>query len=80
MAIMIPPVIPDDAPRSEKMIFENLMRAPQARDWVVFHSEYVDNPNHPVRPREIDFLILTDNCSVICLEAKGGSYEISGKE
>ena len=80
MAIMIPDRIPDDAPESEKIIFENLMRAPQTRDWIVFHSEYVDNPNHPTRPREIDFLILTDNCSVICLEAKGGAYEIREKK
>ena len=80
MAIMIPDQIPDGAPQSEKIIFKNLMYAPQARNWVVFHSEYVDNPNHPIRPREIDFLIFTDNCSVICLEAKGGSYEIIGKK
>ena len=77
MAKMIPPEIPNSAPLSEKIIFKNLMRAPQARDWVVFHSEYVKNPNNPVKPREIDFLILTDKCSVICLEVKGGSYEIS---
>ena len=77
MAKMIPPEIPDSAPWSEKIIFENLMRAPQARDWVVFHSEYVKNPKNSVKPREIDFLILTDKCSVICLEVKGGSYEIS---
>ncbi len=80
MAIMIPDQIPDGAPQSEKIIFKNLMYAPQARNWVVFHSEYVDNPNHPIRPREIDFLIFTDNCSVICLEAKGGSYEINNRE
>ena len=76
MAIMIPKEISDDAEESEKIIFESLKRAPQARDWVVFYSEYVDNPDHSTRPREIDFLILTDNFSVICLEAKGGSYRI----
>ena len=53
MAKMIPPVIPDKAPRSEKIIFENLMRAPQARDWVVFHSFEV-RQTHSVNPREID--------------------------
>ena len=56
MAIMIPE-ISDGAPWSEQIIFKNLM-PPQARDWIVFHSEYVDNPRNPVRPREIDFLIL----------------------
>ena len=77
MAKMIPPEIPDSAPQSERTIFKNLMHAPQARDWVVFHSEYVNNPRNPVNPREIDFLILTDKCCIICLEVKGGSYEIS---
>jgi hypothetical protein len=77
MAKMIPPEIPESAPPSEKIIFENLRRAPQARDWVVFHSEYVNNPRSPVKPREIDFLILTEKCCIICLEVKGGSYEIS---
>lgn len=79
MAEMIPPVIPDDAPESGKLIFENLKRAPQARDWVVFHSIYVDNPRNPTKPLEIDFLILIpEYCSVICLEVKGGSYKITG--
>ena len=78
MAIMIPSEIPSNAPESEKIIFENLKRASQARDWIVFHSEYTDNPDNPTRPREIDFLILIpEYCSVICLEAKGGSYKIS---
>ena len=78
MAIMIPSEISDNAPESEKIIFENLIRAPQARNWVVFHSEYVDNPKNPTKPREIDFLILIpEYCAIICLEAKGGIYEIS---
>lgn len=80
MATIIPDQISDNAPQSEKIIFENLMRAPQAGNWVVFYSECVENPDNPTRPREIDFLILTDNFSVICLEAKGGSYRIREKE
>lgn len=77
MAKMIPPEIPDSAPRSEKTIFNNLMRAP--RDWMVFHSKQVRNPqNSEGPPREIDFLILIPQpyFCVICLEVKGGSYEI----
>ena len=77
MAIMIPPEIPDSAPESEKIIFENLMRAPQARDWVVFHSIHVDNSDDLTKPYEIDFLILIpEYFAVICLETKGGSYRI----
>ena len=78
MAIMIHDEIPD-GPLSEKIIFENLMHAPQTRDWVVFYSVYVDNPHNSARPFEIDFLILIpEYCSVICLETKGGSYKIKG--
>lgn len=78
MAIMIPSGIPDNTPESEKIIFENLKCALQARNWVVFHSEYVDNPKNPTKPREIDFLILIPECcAVICLEVKGGTYEIN---
>jgi hypothetical protein len=81
MAKMIPPEISDSAPPSEKIIFENLKRASQARDWIVFHSEYADNPKNPTKPREIDFLILIpDYCTVICLETKGGSFEIRHKQ
>ncbi len=76
MAIMIPDVIPEDAPESERIIFNNLKKAAQARDWEVFYSKYVENPSHSTRPREIDFVILIpEYCSVICLEVKGGHYE-----
>ena len=77
MAIMIPDEIPETSPESEKIIFNNLKHAAQARDWVVFYSKYVENPRHSTRPREIDFIILIpEYCSVICLEVKGGHYEI----
>ena len=77
MPQMIPPDISDDAPESEKIIFKNLMHASQARDWVVFHSNYVKNFKNPTKPREIDFIIfIPEGCAVICLEVKGGSYRI----
>ena len=75
MARMIPDTIPDAAPPSEKTIFNNLMRSSHSGEWTVFHSEYVKNPKHPARPREIDFLIfMPEYCSIVCLEAKGGSF------
>ena len=81
MAKMFPPEIPDNAPYSEKVIFDSLRSAVRSRDWVVFHSEYVDNPNNPFRPREIDFLIFVpEYCTVICLEAKGGSFQIRDRQ
>ena len=79
MARMIPDATPSDPP-SEKIVFENLKHAAQTRDWVVFYSIESPNPKNPTGSREIDFLILIPYpyFSVICLEVKGGSYEIRG--
>lgn len=77
MAIMIPDEIRKAAEPSEKIIFNGLKHAAQARNWMVFPSLYVKNSGNPKRPRELDFIILIPKyCSVICLEAKGGHYEI----
>lgn len=77
MAIMVPPVIDDDAPQSEQIVFQVLSKAPLAREWVIYHSLHVTNPRNSTRPREIDFLILIpDLCTLICVEAKGGSFRI----
>ena len=81
MAIMKPDEIRNDAYESEQIIFNNLKSSPhpRARYWRVFHSIYVENPNNPVKPREMDFLIFIDDyCAVIYLEAKGGRYSING--
>ncbi|MDE2686658.1 MAG: DUF2075 domain-containing protein [Chloroflexota bacterium] len=76
MAIMFPEQIRRDAPESERIIFEILKRSTIAREWVVYHSEYTNNPDNLARPREIDFLIFVpDSFAIICLEVKGGSYE-----
>ena len=76
MAIMFPRDIRTDAPHSERVIFDILKRSTISRDWVVYHSEYLENPRNPSRPREIDFIILAPaHFTVICLESKGGRYE-----
>ena len=80
MAVMFPDRIPGDAPESERVIFEILRNSPHpgAKHWTVFCGKFVDNPDNPVRPRELDFVIFmeTDYCSVIYLEAKGGHFRI----
>lgn len=80
MATMIPDRIPDDAPESERVIFDILRNSthPDAKYWTVFCGAFADNPANPMRPRELDFVIFMeeDYCSVIYLEAKGGHYEI----
>ena len=75
MAITVPSELPDDAPQSEKILFERIRSSWQARSWRVYHSVYVNNPNNPTRPREIDFVIcIPEYNAVICMEAKGGRY------
>ena len=75
MAIMVPSALPDDAPQSEKILFERLNSSWVTRYWRIYHSVYVDNPRNPTRPREIDFIIcIPERNAVICVEAKGGRY------
>ena len=62
MAIMIPPVISNSAPVSEKMIFETFKPPIEGRHWEVLHS--VTRSSY-----EFDFVILIPTyLSVICLE------------
>ena len=67
MAKMIPPMVRQGAPRSERLVFDQLRTGPSA--WVVLNS--VEIPVRGGDPREIDFLILIPNQAVICLEVKG---------
>ena len=75
MAIMIPETIPPDAPHSERTVFELLRDDPATDGWVVIHSS--EHNSRQGRPREIDFLILMPNCGVVCLEVKGGGFEVA---
>ena len=76
MAVMFPTNIRSDAPQSEKDVFEILKRSAIAGKWIVYHSEYTDRPDNPARPPEMDFVIFVpEHFAIICLEAKGGSYE-----
>ncbi len=80
MAVMIPGEIPADAPESERIVFDILRNSPHpdAKYWTVFCGRFLENPNNPARPRELDFVIFMeeDYCSVIYLEAKGGHFVI----
>ena len=63
--------------RSESMVFYALKNDDHTRNWTVFYSLYVPNPGR--EPREIDFLvIIPEYFSVICLEVKGGHYDMEG--
>lgn len=61
--------------RSESMVFNALKNNDHTMGWKVFYSLYVPKPGG--NPFEIDFLVIIPKYfSVICLEVKGGSYDI----
>ena len=74
MATMIPESISPAAPASERQVFELLRDDTAARDWVVIHSSSHSTPSN--RPREIDFLIIVPNYGIVCLEVKGGGFQV----
>jgi hypothetical protein len=80
MAKIIPTEKPEGIARSEEIIFDNLKSSPVSR-WTVFPQFYTPNPDNPLRPRELDFvLLIEDSCSVVYLEAKGGQYKFKDRQ
>ncbi len=77
MATTIPRVIPDDAPNSERLVFQLLREDPATDGWIVIHK--IRPRQRPGRrPREIDFLVLIPDVALLCIEAKGGGFVIEG--
>ena len=75
MAVMIPDLWDDNDPDSERIIFDLLQEDSNADGWVILHSI------RPIvsgrrRRREIDFLVLIPDRGVLCLEVKGGGFEV----
>ena len=62
--------------RSEEIVFDALKDADHTRYWEVFYSIHIPAPPNP--EREIDFIVIIPELySVICLEVKGGRYNIN---
>ena len=78
MATMIPDTIPADAPPSEQQVFELLSGDPATHSWVVIHS----SSHAPAlgNPREIDFLAMAPGYGIICIEVKGGGFDVQAGE
>ena len=77
MARMIPQTLPFDAPGSEQRVFELLRDGPGTGDWTVIWSyRPVQLELESRRRREVDFLILIPKAGILCLEVKGGQFEI----
>ena len=71
MAIMIPPIIPDDASESEKIIFETFKHTPiaSAREWRVFHRVKTPLHGNTLNPSVIDFVIhIQEYHTVVCFQ------------
>ena len=79
MATMIPETIPSEAPYSEKLVFRLLRDDPATNGWVIIHSFRTMQLNqYSGWRREIDFLMLIPNRGILCLEVKGGQFDIRG--
>ncbi|WP_292989395.1 ATP-binding domain-containing protein [Nitrosomonas sp.] len=72
MANLIPDSVPNDAPDSEKRIFNYLKSDPGTEGWTVFHSLGLSQRGVKKPYGEIDFVIVVPMQGVICLEIKGG--------
>lgn len=70
MATIIPPVIPDDAPDSERLVFQLLRADPATESWIIGHK--VRPRQSRRRRREVDFLILIPGLAALCREFKSG--------
>ena len=77
MATMIPESIPFDAYESERRVFRLLREAPDTDAWwVIWSYRPRQFELESGRRREIDFLVLMPGAGILCLEVKGGQYEI----
>ena len=78
MAKMVPHNLPFDAPPAGRRVFEILRDSPTSDRWTVvwsYRPAQLDLETR--RRREIDFLVLIPGAGIICLEAKGGQFDIS---
>ena len=73
MATMIPAVIPD-ASEPEQMVFRLLRDDPATEGWVIMHG--VKTPSSEQQQRTIDFVALVPDSAILCLEVRGGGFEV----
>ena len=73
MPTFYPTTCPQDAPTSEKKVFEAFKSLPS--DWIVIHGTPVfefAKGHHPPHEREIDFIVIHPKRGLLGLEVKGG--------
>lgn len=68
---MLPPYCDDDAPGSERRVFQCLKEDPDTAEWTVLHSlGLARRRSGPFG--EIDFVAIIPRDGIVCLEVKGG--------
>ena len=73
MATMIPAEIPG-APQAEQTVFNLLRDDPATADWVVMHR--VKTLAADQRERTIDFVAMVPDSAILCIEVRGGGFEV----
>ena len=73
MATMIPAAIPE-APEADRLVFNLLRDDPATAGWVIMHGVKVTSDDR--RERGIDFLALVPGAAILCLDVRGGGYEV----
>lgn len=73
MATMIPVAIPD-APEANRVVFDLLRDDPATEGWIVLHGVAI--PSSERRQRTIDFVALVPDSAILCLEVRGGGFEV----
>ena len=73
MATMIPAAIPG-ASEPEQTVFNLLRDDPATEGWVVMHR--VKTQASDQRERTIDFLAMVPDAAILCLEVRGGGFEV----
>ena len=73
MATMIPAEIPG-ASQAEQTVFDLLRDDPATESWVVMHR--VKTLAADQRQRTIDFVAMVPDSAILCIEVRGGGFEV----
>ena len=73
MATMVPVAIPD-ASEADQVVFNLLRDDPVTDGWVILHG--VNQRPSDRRQGAIDFLALIPDAAILCVEVKGGGFEV----
>lgn len=69
MAKMMPPLISEDAPPGERMVFERLESDPETSEWYVLHSLHLSDVRNQLEG-EVDFVVVAPGLGILCIEVK----------